>query len=218
MNQKKLTGILWLLVVVTVFTALIITLVYDITLNPGDMENTLQNVAKHSTPHIIELIFDTLSDVLLITTSVLLYKLFNKNTKALIGSVWIGVGGIILAAHNMGNFAVTWMAKKYVLATGAEAVALKTSAYSVLLAAKWGVTIGSFFFVLGVLMYSVLILKSSKLMGWFGIIAGILALPAMAVGWVSPALEMLSYRLYMPMLIWQVAFGIWLIREKTEIK
>jgi len=40
---NRLSGILWILIVLTVLIALITTIRYDITLNPGDMENTLQN-------------------------------------------------------------------------------------------------------------------------------------------------------------------------------
>lgn len=214
---NRLSGILWILIVLTVLIALITTIRYDITLNPGDMENTLQNVAKFPVPHIIELIFDVLSDVMIITVAGLLYILFNKNhkLKAHIGSLWLAAGGIILAAHNMGNFAVTWIAKEYVLATGAHAVALKAAAFSMLLTAKWGVTIGSFLFVLGILMYSIIITKSSRFVGWFGIVGSILAFPAMAMLWISTRLEMLSYQLYLPMMIWQIIFGIWLIRKRS---
>ena len=217
MDEKKLTGILWILVVVTVFTSLAITLQYDITLNVGDMEKTLQNVAKFPIPHIIDLVFDVISNTLLIIVGVLLYFVFKKETKALFGSLWFIIGGSIMVIHNMGNFAVTWIARDYVLATGAEAAALKASAYATLLTAKWGVSLASFFFVLGVIIYSSIIIKSSKFVGWFGIIAGLLALPALMVVWISPEFEMLSYRLYGPMLIWQITFGLWLMRKKTVI-
>ena len=217
MNEKKLTGILWILVVVTVFTSLAITLQYDITLNVGDMEKTLQNVAKFPIPHIIDLVFDVISNTLLIIVGVLLYFIFKKETKALFGSLWFIIGGSIMVIHNMGNFAVTWIARDYVLAAGAEAAALKASAYATLLTAKWGVSLASFFFVLGVIVYSSMIIKSSKFVGWFGIIAGLLALPALIVAWISPEFEMLSYRLYGPMLIWQITFGLWLMRKKTVI-
>lgn len=212
----RLSGILWILIVLTVLTALIITIIYDITLNPGDMEKTLQYVSKFPTQHIIELIFDVLSDAMIIIVAGLLYVLFNKDhkLKALIGSLWLAAGGIILAAHDMGNFAVTWVAKDYVLSTGSEAVALKATAFSMILTAKWGVTIGSFLFVLGILMYSIVVTKSSRFVGWFGIISGVLAFPAMAMLWINPQLEMLSYQLYLPMMIWQIVFGIWLIRKK----
>lgn len=217
MNKKKLTGILWILVVVTVFAALAITLKYDITLNTGDMEKTLQNVAAFPIPHIIELFFDVLSNILLMIVGVLLYFIFNKHIEALFASISFIIGGIIMVVHNMGNFAVTWIARDYVLATGAEAAALKASAYAILLTAKWGVTLSALFFVLGVIIYSSIIKKSSKFVGWFGVIAGLLAIPAMIVAWLGPQFEILSYRLWGPMLIWQITFGIWLIRRKTEI-
>ena len=218
MKQKRLTGILWILVVITVFSALAITLVYDITLNTGDMDKTLQNVAKFPLQHIIELTFDVLSNIFLMVVAVLLYFLFNKDIKALFASLSFIISGTIMVVHNMGNFAVTWIAKDYILATSQEAIALKASAYAILLTAKWGVTLASIFFVFGAIMYSINVLKSSKILGWFGIISGVLAIPAMIVGWLGPQFELLSYRLWGPMLIWQITFGVWLIRKKTKIK
>ena len=216
MDRKRLTGILWILVVITVFAALAITLIYDITLNTGDMEKTLQNVARFPIPHIIELLFDVISNIVLINVGVLLYFIFKKETRAFFGSLWFIIGGSIMVIHNMGNFAVTWIAKDYLLAAGAEAALLKVSAYAVLLTAKWGVTLASLFFIFGVIIYSSMIQKESKFVGWFGIIAGTLAIPAMIVGWLGPQYEMLSYRLWGPMLIWQITFGVWLMSKKNK--
>ena len=217
MDLKKLTGVLWILVVLTVFGALAITIIYDITLNTGDMEKTLVNVAEYPIAHIIELFLDVLSNIILIMVGVLLYYVFNKNRIALLGSIWFIICGIIMVIHNMGNFAVTWIARDYVVANGAEAVGLKTSAYAILLTAKWGVTLSSLFFVFGVITYCLIIIRNSKLMGWFGIFSGTIAIPAMILVWIGPQFEMLSYRLWAPMLLWQIFFGLWLIRRKASI-
>ncbi len=122
-----------------------------------------------------------------------------------------------MVIHNMGNFAVTWIAKDYLLAADTEAAVFKAAAYAILLTAKWGVTLASFFFILGVIIYSSVIQKGSKFVGWFGIIAGTLSIPAMVVGWLGPQYEMLSYRLWGPMLIWQITFGVWLISKKRTL-
>ncbi|MBT3396483.1 MAG: DUF4386 family protein [Alphaproteobacteria bacterium] len=211
---SRLCGVLWILVVVTVATALAITLVYDITLNPDDIEKALQRVALHPLAHVTELVFDTLSDVLLLTVAALLYVVFGRRLGPMLGSLWFVAAAILLAAHNMGNFAFTWIAGKH--AAAADPAALEAVAYAVLVVAKWGVTIGSFFFVLGVAVYSAISFPSSKFIGGLGFVAVALAIPAMALPWINPNLEILGYQLYLPMLIWQISFGIWLLRANPR--
>ena len=41
---------------------------------------------------------------------------------------------------------------------------------------------------------------------------------AIPIGWISPQLEMISVRLYLPLMIWEIMFGIWLIRTKDLVK
>ena len=138
-NIYRLSGVLWLFSVITVFIALIIVLRFDIGLNPSELSSeqmgqTLTKVAENSTAHIIELIFDELSDAAIILLAPLLFLglgRYNKTT-ALVGSACLLVGGTILAAHNMGNFALTWIAKDYIMAEGPPAEMLRISASSIL--------------------------------------------------------------------------------------
>jgi hypothetical protein len=217
----KLCGVLWLVAVVSVWVAVVIVIRFDIALNPSELDSevlgkTLTRVAEFSWAHILELVFDEISDLAIIILAPLLYLGLHQLNRpvALVGSVCLLAGGIILAAHNMGNFAVTWVAKEYALGAGENAVTLLTSARTVLLTAKWGVAIGSAFFVLGVLMYSLLVRRVSRLVGWLGIAASVLAFVAIPLGWVSPELEALSMNLYVPLMIWEITFGIVLLKKK----
>ncbi len=223
-HLNRVSGILMLFSVITVFIALIITLQFDIALNPSElgsevMGKTLQNVAKFSKAHIAELIFDELSDFAIVLAA-LLYIVFRNYNRAgaLAGSVCFLAGGIIMAAHNMGNFALTRIANDYVVATGAQAATLEIAANAMLLTAKSGVPIGSSFIVLGVLLYNIVVTQVSRFIGWFGIIGSILAFIAIPLGWISPQLEMISISLYFPMMIWEILFGIWLISTKKLTK
>ncbi|MBN1117414.1 MAG: DUF4386 family protein [Bacteroidales bacterium] len=215
-NLNKLSGLLLIGYVIFIFIALIISIKFNITLFTSDINESLIKINLNSTAHITELIFDTTSSILLITASLLLSILFKKKTIALIASLWLIIGGIILAIHNMGNFALTWVAKEYVNSSPFNVETLKTSAFSMLLTAKWGVTIGSFFIIIGTILYNLSILKLSKPIGWFGIFAGLLALISLPLVWVDTKYEMLSYNLYLPMILWQIIFGIWLIRRNVD--
>ena len=57
----RLSGVLLLISVITVFISLIITIAFDITLNPATTGKSLENVANYPGPHVISLIFDELS-------------------------------------------------------------------------------------------------------------------------------------------------------------
>ena len=50
--------------------------------------------------------------------------------------------------------------------------------------------------------------------GLLGIIGGILAIIAAQLVWINPEWEQIGYALYMPFMIWEVIFGMWLIRKK----
>lgn len=89
------------------------------------------------------------------------------------------------------------------------------SASSILLNAKWGVAIGAAFFVLGVLFYSITIRHLSRIIAWLGILATALAFVAIPLSWINPELEAISVLLYLPLMIWEITIGIWLILKKN---
>jgi hypothetical protein len=59
----------------------------------------------------------------------------------------------------------------------------------------------------------ILVSKLSKKVGWFGIIASFLGLIAAWIGWIDPSLQYVGFALFIPMILWEFAFGIWLIRK-----
>ena len=75
--------------------------------------------------------------------------------------------------------------------------------------------IGSAFFVLGVLFYSITVRHLSKIIAWLGILATALSFVAIPLGWIDPELEAISVYIYMPLLIWEITIGIWLILKKN---
>ena len=214
----QIAGILWLVAVLSVLISLIIALQYDITLNPADIEKALANVHAAPTAHIIELALDELSFFALIAVAAPLYIIFRRydTTLALMGTLLLSAGGIVGAVHDMGNFAVTQLADAYTVSTGTEAVAIEAATLATIVTAKWGINISAFLIALGSIIFNFLIVvqgAGAKWLGWFGLLANSLVFVAIPIA-LNPAFEQLSYALYLPFMIWEVAFGILLLRRK----
>ncbi len=215
-NVIKLSGFLMLVVAITALASGVLAGMYGVELNAHDVETTLANVDKYPTQHIVGLIVEVVSFIATVALAGTLYlgfKSFNK-VQAMIGSLWLSASGIVLAVHDMGNFGLPWIARDYAVTTGAHKLAIAAVARSMLLTGKWGVTIGSTFLVLGIFTYCVILIsKLSKSVGWFGIVASVLALIAAWIGWFNPSLQYVGFALFVPMLLWELIFGIWLVRK-----
>jgi len=212
----RLSGALMLVVVTTSLVSGILAGVFGVELNAFDVETTLTNVAKNSTPHVLGLIIEIVSSIATVALAGVLYLVFKSTNKvgALTGSLWLSASAIVLAVHNQWNLALAWVAKDYAVATGAQKLAVVESARSMLLTGKWGVTIAATFLLLGILVYSLILVSSlSKKVGWFGVIASILGIVGAWIGWFDPSLQYVGFGLFMPMILWEYAFGIWLMRK-----
>ena len=152
----QMAGILWLVAVLAVFISLIIALQFDITLNPADIEKALINVHTSTTAHIVELTLDELSFFALIAAAAPLYIIFRRydTTLALMGTLLLSAGGIVGAAHDMGNFAVTQLADAYATSAGTEAVAIEAATLATVVTAKWGINISALLIALGSIIFN----------------------------------------------------------------
>ncbi len=206
-----------LVVVTTSLVSGILAGVYGVELNAFDVETTLASVAKNSTPHVLGLVIEIASSIATVALAGVLYLVFKSINKvgALTGSLWLSASAIVLAVHNQWNLALAWVAKDYAIATGAQKLAIAESARSMLLTGKWGVTISATFLLLGILTYSLILVSNlSTKVGWFGIIASILGIVGAWIGWINPSLQYAGFALFIPMILWEFTFGIWLIKKK----
>lgn len=219
MNPRILAGILWLISVFAVIISIVIVIVFDFSLLDPEVETTLRKVAQNPAAHIIELLFDILSGLALLAAAAPLYVVFSKYNKALslIGSYLFVGGGIIIAVHDMENLALTWVADAFVQADAVEATTLVLIGQSMILTGKWGVSIFTVFIMLGVIIYSYLLVANqlSKLVGGLGIIAGVFGLIGVFPPLIDPSLEVIGFLLFLPYLIWQFVFGGYLLWSKS---
>ncbi len=99
---------------------------------------TLRNVAEQSGRHTADIVFDLLSYIAMVLLAGALYQAFSPHnrTLALLGTLGLATAGTILAVHDMVNFALTSVAKDFVAASGAEALALQAVGGSMIITAK----------------------------------------------------------------------------------
>jgi hypothetical protein len=220
-QNVKLSGILLLGSIVSVFICLAFVIPNNLTLNPLDMSATYFNINQHPALHILELVFDEISNIMTLLLTGSLFLAFHRiNSRiSLIASLLIGCGSMVMVVHDMGNFAITWIAKAYGSAGGVEKVVLEQIGSSMIITAKWGVVIGASCIILGILFYNFLWITHKvipKVLGYLGILCSVLAILAMIPYWLDFSLEELGYNLYFPFMIWEIVIAILFIRIKSK--
>lgn len=219
-QYAQLSGKFLLASILSVITCLGLIIPHNLALDPVNISSTFEAINQHSEFHILELVFDEITNVLTILMAGFLFLAY-RNTgpgRSLAASLLIVSGGIVMLIHDMGNFAITWIAKLHENASMVEQLILQKIGYSVILTAKWGVTIGAICIVIGILIYIMLWISTgamSKKLGYIGILCGILAIGSMLPYWIDFSLESMGYNLYFPFMIWEIATGIWLVRSKS---
>jgi hypothetical protein len=213
---SRLSGVLMLLfLIVTVASgAVAVPLVH------GEVVNTLNAINENPAGHQASLVLDWVSYITLIALAGTLYLLFRSHnqTLALLGTLFLVAASAILIVHDMTNMALTPIARDFVTTSGAEAVALQTVGVSMIITAKWGVSIGFTCFALGTLMYSVLIVSSEGLpraLGWLGIVASVLTFGTW-LAQIDEGLNLVGMALFIPMMLWLLGLGIWLLVRGTR--
>lgn len=203
-------GALWLLTAAAAIASLVIVLSFDITLSLADVPAALSGVAAHPLAHAIELAFDSLAYLSIALVAAPMYLMFAGRGRlaALLGAILLAVGGTVGVVHDLGNFAFTSIA---MLDPDAGA-ATEIVAFGMLATAKWGVTVSAVIYSAGILVFNRLMMGLvAPVLAWGGAVAAALAIVAAPLAWIDPNLEMLGYALYLPMLIWQIGFGLLLL-------
>lgn len=214
----RLSGLLLLLILVTIVVSGV--LAAAVPLNYEEAAETLRNVAEQSGRHTADIVFDLLSYIAMVLLAGALYLAFSPHhrTLALLGTLGLAAAGTILAVHDMVNFALTSIAKKFVAVSGAEAVALQAVGGSMIITAKWGVTVGFTFFALGILAYSALMVASNavpRVLGWEGVVAGVLTFSTW-LPHIDSDLDPVAMIAFFPMMLWELGLGLWLIFRGTR--
>jgi hypothetical protein len=217
----RLSGILLLFALVTSFVAAgFAGSVGEYNVAPDRVSDTLQRVANNQGLHQAEIGFDLASYVLTVALSGVLYLAFSAHDQpsALLGSLGLAAGGIILAVHDIPWFVLPSIAQDFMSASGAEIIVLQSTGRMIMLTANWGLSVGVTFLGLGILVYGILIVSSGiapRALGWLGIVSGVLLSAGVWLPRIDEGLYFVWVLLAIPYALWQLGLGIWLLARGT---
>ena len=185
----------------------------------GNMPNALSAVAEGGKKFRIGIAVDLVSHVSIIALAGLLYLAFSRYNKslALLGTLWRVAEGTIMGLNEVNYIMLLAVAQNFVSATGAEASVLETIGHTLIQAEGWGLKIGVAFLALGHLLYAILFVSSGAVplsLGWFGILASILAAGGIWLNLINPNLSMVSVMVLIP---YEIVLGFWLLIRGRQI-
>ena len=154
-----------------------------------------------------------ISHVSIIALAGLLYIAFSpyNQTLALLGTLFRVAEGTIIAFTEASNLVLLDVSQRSASATDAPAVALESMGRTIISMGEWGYKIGLTFLVIGSLMYAILFVTSGAVplaIGWFGVIASILAGVGILLNLINPNLSMVGFLVMIP---YEIVLGFWLL-------
>jgi len=214
----QLCGFLYLFILLT---SVLSKFMAGAPLDPEDVSNTLGAVAEGGKRFQISIVLDLVSHVSVVALAGALYLAFSPHNRSLafLGTLWRVAEGVIIAFNEVNNVVLLAVAKKFVSATGAEAVALETMGRTLIVAEDWGLKIGLAFFALGWLMYGILFVSTGAVpstLGWWGAVAGLLAVVGRWLALVGPDVGLVAAS-FAPIMLFEVVFGVWLLFRGGQI-
>ena len=212
----QLCGFLFLFIL---FTSILSKATAGVPLDSDNVSESLQKTAADSKKFRISIVFDLISHVSIIALAGALFLAFSQynQTLAFMGTLFRVVEGTIIAFSEISGLMLLAVAQQYVSAGGTETAALESLGRILILAEDWGLKIGLIFLGFGSLLYAILFVTSSavpRALGWWGIIAGVLAAGGILLSLVNPKIKMLGILVMIP---YEIVLGIWLLFRGGQI-
>jgi len=189
-------------------------------LDPADIPGTMSRVTGGGKKFRLSVVIDLISHVSIIALAAMLYHTFSPFNRsiAILGTLWRVVEGTILALNEVNNLVFLDVSQKSVSATGTQSVVLQSIGRMLISIEGWGLKIGLVFLVAGSLVYAILFVTSGALplaLGWFGVIASILAAGGILLNMINPNLSMASFLILIP---YEIVLGFWLLIWGGQIR
>ena len=174
----------------------------------------LASIAQHATTVRVTVLLTMCGFVSAVVLGVTLYALTRDEDRdlALLGlccRVTEGVNAVAGAGRTLQLLAV---ATASAAATGTDAAAVNAFGGLMLNQGAWTGNISAICFVLGSTLFSYLFLRARSIptpLAWLGLLASVLLLVALPLGLVG--FIRVPFLMWMPMLVFEVAFALWLI-------
>lgn len=206
----QICGFLFLFIL---FTSMLSQFLEGAVVDSGDVPGTLSKVAENDKKFRLSIVIDLISHISIIALAGFLYLAFSPYNQplALIGTLWRVAEGTIIALSEVSNFLLLDVSQKSTNASGAQTIALESTGRFIISMGESGNKIGLAFLVFGSLMYAILFVTSGPVplaIGWFGVIASILAGGGILLNLINPNLSMASFLVMIP---YEIVLGFWLL-------
>jgi hypothetical protein len=183
----------------------------------------LASIAQHATLVRLTVLLTLLTFVCAVVLGVTLYALTRDEDRdlamiALCCRVVEGVNAVAGAGRMLQLLAVATMANGSTVVGAPDAATAQAYGGLMLNQGSWTGNIGAICFVMGSTLFSYLFLRARSIpmpLAWLGVLASVLlliALPLGLVGFIN-----VTFLLWMPMLVFEVAFALWLIIKGVAI-
>ena len=209
-STGQLCGFLFLFILLT---SILSQFLAGAAFNPTDVPSTLNKVAANSQKFRISVIVDLISHVSIIALAGLLYIAFSpyNQTLALLGTLFRVAEGTIIALSETSSLVLLDVSHRSVSAADAQVEALESMGRTVISMGDWGYKIGLVFLVIGSLMYAILFVTTGTVpvaLGWFGVLASLIAAGGILLSLINPNLSMVSFLVMIP---YEIVLGFWLL-------
>ena len=215
--MNRLAASSWLFSLASVWLSLGVVVGFDVSPSASDVGAALDRIAARPGAHVVELLLDTMSGLSLVVAAVPIHRVLGRLKPAgvMTGATLIAASGLLQAAHNMENLALTQISSAYVATSGSERQAWLITGEAAILTARWGVSIFSATLLVGVLILAQVVWERTRAraLGAAGMVTTVVGLVAVVVTRISADYESVGYALVVPFLAWQIWFGIWLWRS-----
>jgi hypothetical protein len=189
-------------------------------LDPADIPGTMSRVTGRGKKFRLSVVIDLVSHVSIVALAAMLFITFSpfNRSLALLGTMWRVAEGTILALNEVNNLVLLDVSQKSASATGNQSVVLESIGRMLISTEGWGLKIGLVFLVAGSLVYAILFVTSGAIplaLGWFGVIASILAAGGILLNLINPNLSMASFLILIP---YEIVLGFWLLIWGGQIR
>lgn len=215
----QLCGFLFLFIL---FTSALSQMLSSATLDLEDVPGTMSKVAANDKKFRLSVVIDLVSHASIIALAGLLFIAFGPYGRALalIATLLRVAEGTILAINEVTNLVFLDVSQKSASAEGAQALALESMGRMLISTEQWGLKIALAFLALGALLYAILFVTSGAIplpLGWFAVIAAILAVVGRWLVLVNPNVPMVLQASFVPYILFEIVFGFWLLFRGGQI-
>ena len=218
-TNARLAGFMFLFYIVTGVTSMV---VYGRAARGEGTAATLASIAQHATTVRLTVVLTLLQFVAAVVLGVTLYALTRDQDRdlAAMALCFRVTEGVIAAVSSVRTLGLVSVATASTAAASPEAASALALGALLLKQGGWTGSVAAFCFAVGSTLFSCLFLRARSipvLLAWLGVLASALlvaALPAQLAGF---PLGPVSWLMWMPMLVFEVALALWLLIKGVAV-